>query len=116
MAALRRTRLPYPLRHEAFSMHRQRFEAANHPTHRTEQTAYLRCRERAVRAVRRLAENARAWNELPREQKRSIEGEGVVYLDDVSTTLRRPTFRLQDDHSWLYPYDPQWDSLSLDSE
>ncbi len=110
MNALRRPRLPYPLRHRQFRFGNRDFEAADvRSDARQAQTEHLQTLEYAVGLIRRMAPNVRAWNALPANEKQALSDQGILHSAELSRTVRRPTFSLRQYPGHLFfPYDPQW--------
>ncbi len=107
--ALRRPRLPYPLRHNEFRFGNRTFSLNYQDPFRNGQKEHLHTLENAVHFIKSLAETAKEWKQLPSTEKRSHEEQGILYSADLSQTVKRPTFSLKKYPGHLFfPFDPQW--------
>ncbi|MDO8469098.1 MAG: DEAD/DEAH box helicase family protein [Candidatus Peribacter sp.] len=111
--AIRRPRLPYPIRHQEFRLGNRIFAAADAKFEiRNAQVEHLHALENAVRTITTLASTKREWNALTASGRQSLKRQGILYSSDISRTVNRPTFSLQAYPGHLFfAYDPQWTGL-----
>ncbi|MDD5103553.1 MAG: DEAD/DEAH box helicase family protein [Candidatus Peribacteraceae bacterium] len=111
--AIRRPRLPYPIRHREFRLGNRTFAAADaKPEIRDAQVEHLHALENAVRTITTLAPTKREWNALAASERQSLKRQGILFSSDISRTVNRPTFSLQAYPGHLFfAYDPQWTGL-----
>ncbi len=109
MNAIRRPRLPYPIRHREFKMGNRIFSAADaQPEIRNDQVKHLHALEEAVRTIKALAPTKREWNALAAADRQPLKRQGILYSQNISRSVNRPTFSLQNYTGLFFPYDPQW--------
>lgn len=106
--ALRKPKLPYPLRHAEFKFGNRTFVAAQKPEVREAQDAHLHAIRDAVNMIHALAPTAKEWKALPKARRRTLEKSGIL-LVDLSHVIDRPAFSLRAYPGHLFfPFDQQW--------
>lgn len=109
---MRRTKLRDPLRHEKFEFNRKAVESSHRPDMREEQVERLRILEEAVGAIKAVAADVDSCKNLTAAQRRTLAGKGIVYLQDISKTLKKPAFRLDSHAVMFYPYEQEWNDIA----
>ncbi|MBI5794057.1 hypothetical protein HZA87_03150 [Candidatus Uhrbacteria bacterium] len=118
MNAMRKSRLPIPLRHEAYKLGNRDLRSANHPESgvRKTQVEHLRVLENAVRDVRSLARNKTEWKALS-PKRNVLVNKRILYHPELSKTFQRPTFSLKAHAGQLFfPFESQWNGLFSEAE
>ena len=106
----RKRKLP-SLIHTKFQLGRNILDSDLASPQRAQQIVHLRALEEAAQVVRSYAANTRDFAALSAEQRAEIAEWGVQFLPQLSTTARRPAFRLAAFPDRIFfPYDRQWEA------
>ena len=96
--------------HTQFSLGRNTLNCNTGLPERAQQIVHLRALEEATQVVRSYAVNTREFAALSTQQRAEFPEWGMQYLPQLSTTARRPAFRLLAFPDRIFfPYDQQWE-------